>query len=128
MTSCSAMLLQPRTAVRFPQLKVLGHQTWPTTQTPKLRKPASCLVLKSLPYFKQKTTVPQGTFRSAAGASSAFARGALAKNIAEGRTDKSSACSRLITFTSARRAILLQATPFGREPKLASCSLWQKMR
>ena len=73
MTACSAMLLQPKTAVQFPQLTVLAHQTRPTTLTPKLRKPASCLLPKSLPYSKQKTTVPRGTFRSAASAANAFA-------------------------------------------------------
>ena len=44
MTACSAMLLQPKTAVQFPQLKVLAHQTRPTTLTPKLWKPACCLL------------------------------------------------------------------------------------
>ena len=110
------------------QLKKYGRLTRPTSPTQRLQKPASCLVVLSIFYFKQKTTVPPGASRPAAGAANALAREALANNTAEGRTNETSASSRLSTFTSMRPAVLLQAPPRERGPRLASRSSWQRTR
>ena len=67
------------------------------------------------PNFKQKTTVPPGTFRSGAGAASTCAHAEPAKNIAGGKTSETSAYSLLITSTWTRQAFPWPETPCGLE-------------
>ena len=116
-TTFSVMLLHPTTAEQFQHLTVTVRPTRLTALTPKLLKPVSYRAPKSQPNLRQKTAVPEGTSRSATGAASAFAQEAPVKNTAEGKTNERAASFRLITFTSTRRAVLSQATPFGQEPK-----------
>ena len=110
MTACSATQLWPRTALQPPKPKASTRLKRLRTLNQRLSRPASVPVPHKPPNLKQKTTVPPGKFRFGAGAPNACLHAALANNIAGGKTSKEPECSRLMTATWMRPAILWRET------------------